>query len=107
MDASDSVKERARPLIFIAHSLGGIVLKKVLILAHERSETYEALLQNVRSTAFMGTPYRGCKTAYWTSYFTNLHAAQFGTNTNSRLLAGISEFGSKARITGRAAGTSN
>ena len=28
---------KARPIVFICHSLGGIVVKKVLILAHERS----------------------------------------------------------------------
>lgn len=34
---SDGAAKDGRPIVFICHSLGGIILKKALILAHERS----------------------------------------------------------------------
>jgi len=53
-----------RPVIFVCHSLGGIVLKKALIIAHERSR-YESILKSVKGIIFMGTPHRGADIAYW------------------------------------------
>ncbi|KAL2441954.1 hypothetical protein ABEF94_017145 [Exophiala dermatitidis] len=37
-------KTKARPLIFVAHSLGGIVVKKALILSHENNRHYGNIL---------------------------------------------------------------
>lgn len=46
---SERLEDRAenRPIIFIAHSLGGIVVKRALILAHERSDQWK----NIRDSA--------------------------------------------------------
>lgn len=77
-------------MIFVAHSLGGIVVKKALIIANERSSLYGLILERVHGIAFMGTPHRGSDLAYWTTYLANiLRVAQFGTATNSRLLADL------------------
>ncbi|EHY58749.1 hypothetical protein HRR83_007474 [Exophiala dermatitidis] len=37
-------KTKARPLIFVAHSLGGMVVKKALILSHENNRHYGDIL---------------------------------------------------------------
>ncbi|KAG0645259.1 hypothetical protein D0Z07_8821 [Hyphodiscus hymeniophilus] len=48
-----------RPLIFLAHSLGGIVLKQALIIAWHRSTLWADLRCSVRHIIFFGTPHHG------------------------------------------------
>ena len=47
-----------RPIIFITHSLGGIVCKQALILAQQDHE-FNALLDSTLGIVFFGTPHRG------------------------------------------------
>ena len=56
-----------RPILFICHSLGGIVFKKAMIIAHERSERYWAISRDTYGVLFMGTPHRGSDMAFWTT----------------------------------------
>jgi hypothetical protein len=65
-------EDKKRPIIFICHSLGGIVLKKALIIAHERSERYSSISKDTFGVMFMGTPHRGSDMAFWTSIFSSL-----------------------------------
>lgn len=58
-----------RPIIFICHSLGGVVFKKAMILARERSDRYESLSRDVCGVMFMGTPHRGSDVAFWSKFF--------------------------------------
>ena len=92
-----------RPIIFICHSLGGIVVKSVndmfqhaslfadqsqaIIYAHNHSSHYKTLLDQVRGIVFIGTPHRGSDVAYWAGFLARaLHALQFSTSTNNSLL---------------------
>ncbi|KAF3103521.1 hypothetical protein TWF102_003707 [Orbilia oligospora] len=50
-----------RPLIMIAHSYGGLVLKKALILASSQSGIRESILGRTSSIIFLGTPHRGAE----------------------------------------------
>ena len=56
-----------RPLIFVAHSLGGLIVKEALRLSWE--EKYHKELQSVYrstlATIFFGTPHRGSEDAAW------------------------------------------
>ena len=52
-------KER-RPIIFIAHSLGGIVLKQALLSAKEDLE-YSDMFQSTKAALFFATPHRGSR----------------------------------------------
>ncbi|KAL2070583.1 hypothetical protein VTL71DRAFT_13609 [Oculimacula yallundae] len=58
-----------RPIIFICHSLGGIVLKKALIIAHEKSDRYSSISRDTFGVMFMGTPHRGSDIAFWGKLF--------------------------------------
>ncbi|KAH6879994.1 hypothetical protein B0T10DRAFT_412368 [Thelonectria olida] len=60
-----------RPLIFVCHSLGGIVAKKALILAHENDHHYRDILASTTGIVFMGTPHQGSDIVNWTSFLTN------------------------------------
>ena len=56
-----------RPFVFICHSLGGIVVKKALILAHERSSDpgLKDILTNTKAIAFLAVPHGGSDSAWW------------------------------------------
>ncbi|PMD32818.1 hypothetical protein L207DRAFT_440216, partial [Hyaloscypha variabilis F] len=57
-----------RPIIFVCHSLGGLVCKDALIASRQRPERH---LQNIfrctRDIAFLGTPHSGADLAEWAS----------------------------------------
>jgi len=59
----------SRPLVFVVHSLGGLVVKTALLHANEsRTQSMTHLSAVVDSTAgilFMGTPHRGSEQAQW------------------------------------------
>jgi hypothetical protein len=53
----------SRPLIFVCHSLGGVVLKQALVMASHRRDNYGTILDSTYGVVFMGTPHRGSRTA--------------------------------------------
>jgi hypothetical protein len=60
-----------RPLIFITHSMGGLMAKQML--RHARTESNNAAHQKigeaVRGIVFIATPHRGSSLANWIEYF--------------------------------------
>ena len=54
------VGQERRPIIFIAHSLGGIVCKQALILAN-RNHLYSNILKSTIGILFFATPHRGAR----------------------------------------------
>jgi hypothetical protein len=55
--------ERVRPLIFVAHSLGGIVVKDALCLSRTERTFLGEIVPATAGVMFMGTPHRGSKVA--------------------------------------------
>lgn len=55
---SRRVANEKRPMIFVAHSLGGIVCKRALIMAKE-NPAYHDIVSNTIGILFFGTPHRG------------------------------------------------
>lgn len=47
-----------RPLIFVAHSLGGLIVKRALILCQDE-DRFKDIQEMTRSVIFMGTPHEG------------------------------------------------
>ncbi|KAK1598445.1 uncharacterized protein LY79DRAFT_506243 [Colletotrichum navitas] len=50
--------QRSRPLFFIAHSVGGLVVKLALLYA-SRTEQYKPFMYNCHGVSFFATPHRG------------------------------------------------
>lgn len=52
----------ARPIIFVVHSMGGLVVKKAYLLGMH-DETYRDVVQSVSAMIFLSTPHRGTNLA--------------------------------------------
>ena len=88
----------SKPTVFICHSLGGIVVKKALIVAHEQdsNQDFKDTLVFTRGIAFLAVPHRGSDIAWWAGFPTKLlRNASIGTSTNVALLSDL-EKGSTA-----------
>src|SRR3569833_1788052 len=72
-----------RSLIFVAHSLGGLVVQKALTLS--RASPLQHIRQVEMNTAallFLGTPHHGAELARWATYAGNLWKLVCQTNTD-------------------------
>ena len=78
-----------RPIVFICHSLGGIIVKKAMVLAHERSTEpdFKDILDNTKAMAFLSVPHKGSDIAWWGNFAANiLNSASMGTSTSRKLI---------------------
>lgn len=60
------------PILFICHSLGGLVLKQLIVLAGQSPSIYDAIRQNILGLVFLATPHRGSDKANLLSVLTRL-----------------------------------
>ncbi|KAF2110706.1 hypothetical protein BDV96DRAFT_667086 [Lophiotrema nucula] len=51
-------QDRIRPLMFVAHSLGGLIVKQALIIANQQHLKYRSFLDTLSGIVFLGTPHR-------------------------------------------------
>jgi alpha-beta hydrolase superfamily lysophospholipase len=61
-----------RPLIFIAHSMGGIVVPKALLHSNESTNDIASLVESACGVIFLGTPHCGSEKADFASIFTSI-----------------------------------
>lgn len=83
---------QGRPLIFVAHSLGGILVKDALDEAkQDSSEPASAdIVASCRAIVFMGTPHLGADAAAWGEVLSNIVGALPGApSTETRVLRGL------------------
>ena len=68
---SDHIGER--PLVFITHSMGGLLIKEVLRTANDSpNPRRKAIVEQTRGVCFIATPHIGSDLAKWASYFKTL-----------------------------------
>lgn len=75
----------SRPLLLVAHSLGGLICKEAILLSRNNPEEHlKAMFHCTKGILFMGTPHRGSWMADWAS----IPAWALGTvkSTNNFLL---------------------
>ncbi|SPO03230.1 uncharacterized protein DNG_05912 [Cephalotrichum gorgonifer] len=86
----DLVADRAccntsRPLILVAHSLGGLVCKKAILLSRDNPEPHlRNVFDSTKGIIFMGTPHKGSWLANWAKMPAS--AISFIKSTNKSLL---------------------
>ncbi|KFY83269.1 hypothetical protein V498_08192, partial [Pseudogymnoascus sp. VKM F-4517 (FW-2822)] len=73
--------EKQRPLLFICHSMGGLILKRALTIVRNRSSGLD-LSKSSAGLVFLATPHRGANAASLGVIGTNLmKALQLGKPT--------------------------
>ena len=89
---TDLANERALPdasqrkIIFVAHSLGGLVCKEAILQSRNNPEKHlRDIFDSVIGIAFMGTPHRGAWMADWSKI--PAHALGLIKSTNKSILA--------------------
>lgn len=73
----------SRPLVFVAHSLGGLVVEEALIESRKQGkyEDSKNLCRSCVAVMFFGTPHRGSPDASWAQMLSNVaRVLQFDTN---------------------------
>ena len=78
-----------RPIVFVCHSLGGIIVKKAMVLAHERRSepAFKDILDNTKAMAFLSVPHKGSDVAWWGNVGANLlRNVSMGMSTSSELI---------------------
>ncbi|SCO78520.1 uncharacterized protein FRV6_02733 [Fusarium oxysporum] len=56
----------SRPLVFVTHSLGGLVCKEAVLLSRNNTEPHlRSIFNCIKGIIFMGTPHRGSWMADW------------------------------------------
>ncbi|KAL8389270.1 hypothetical protein RB599_011058 [Gaeumannomyces hyphopodioides] len=74
-----------RPLIFVAHSLGGLVCKRAMLRSRNNPEPHlRQIFEYTKGIVFMGTPHRGA----WMADWAKIPASALGviTSVNTHLL---------------------
>ncbi|KFY32742.1 hypothetical protein V495_08780 [Pseudogymnoascus sp. VKM F-4514 (FW-929)] len=85
-DERQQHQELNRPLIFICHSLGGVVFKEFLVFIALFDE-YIRIRESVSGVVFMGTPHRGSKAASTAQVLSKIiNAATLGSLLRTDLL---------------------
>jgi len=54
---------RRRPVVFIGHSMGGLVVSKAIVTAESRRDLFPLMFEAITGCLFFGTPFSGTKAA--------------------------------------------
>lgn len=68
----DRQGQSGQRIVFICHSLGGLILKQALLLANELGTQFSTITDNVLGVLFLSTPNKGNQVAYWRHLFSNI-----------------------------------
>lgn len=79
-------QELHRPLIFIAHSLGGIIVKEMLARSSVSNDNGGEVVKSTHAVAFLGTPHRGSPDLAALGEWARSLISAFRMETNSTIL---------------------
>ncbi|KAI5837201.1 ankyrin repeat-containing domain protein [Morchella snyderi] len=84
-------EEMARPIIFIGHSFGGVIISQAIVRAHsDKTNGWKEVFDSTRAIAFFGTPHQGL-------YVDDLKAMVKEGSSRQRLLDALDSGSSKLR----------
>ncbi|OXV07870.1 hypothetical protein Egran_04368 [Elaphomyces granulatus] len=72
-----TLEERSRPIIFVCHSIGGIVLKQAVVIASSDAEGYSHIHDSIIGILFLGTPHQGSEATSYPRVLINIMNAAF------------------------------
>lgn len=74
-----------RPIVFIGHSMGGLVVAKAITIADSRRDKFPVMFEAIAAAIFFGTPFNGAPVASVAAMYAYL-AEKAGTASTSKLL---------------------
>ncbi|KAI1485550.1 hypothetical protein F5X96DRAFT_659519 [Biscogniauxia mediterranea] len=74
-----------RPIVFIGHSMGGLVIAKAITIADSRRDKFPIMFEAIAASVFFGTPFDGAPIASVAAMYKHL-AEKVGSATSSKLL---------------------
>jgi hypothetical protein len=74
-----------RPIVFIGHSMGGLVIAKAVVLMDSLRTTFPKMLEATTGCIFFGSPFRGAQAASVAALFAQV-GEKLGLATTSKLL---------------------
>ena len=81
------------PIVFVAHSLGGIVVKRGLIYSSGKrgphTEHLRSIAVSTHGILFLGTPHFGCDTAKWSFWSDNVTRVTLERGLHGRLMGAL------------------
>ncbi|KAH8588254.1 hypothetical protein B0O99DRAFT_693645 [Bisporella sp. PMI_857] len=98
LDKREIDEEQRRPIIFIAHSLGGIVVKQALLSARIESQ-YSSINESTVGIIFFGTPHTGSEKAAYGKILGSVASAMINKPSSKLLSALQSNSDILARLT--------
>lgn len=75
-DQREDNEDRQRPIVFVGHSLGGIIIKQALRIANNEAR-FSDIARCTKGILFFGTPHRGATAAKWLSLVSGIAATAF------------------------------
>ncbi|KAI2623140.1 hypothetical protein GGR54DRAFT_37967 [Hypoxylon sp. NC1633] len=78
-------RAQRRPIIFIGHSMGGLVIAKAITIADLRRDKFPILFEAIAAAIFFGTPFNGAPVASVAAMYA-FFAEKVGAATSSKLL---------------------
>ena len=89
-----SPEERRRPLVMVAHSLGGLVVKEMLKRAQEAGSTagrsdLDDVFQSTIGVVFFGTPHRGTDPRAFLHHVLSVSAQGLGVKVNKDIVENL------------------
>ena len=79
-----------RPIVFVCHCLGGVIVEKALLTAQLRQSDYPNIFMSAVGCIFLGTPFRGTKSQNKATLLAEM-AETVGLGVNSGLLRVLEE----------------
>ncbi|KAF5025075.1 hypothetical protein F66182_2844 [Fusarium sp. NRRL 66182] len=74
-----------RPITFIGHSMGGLVIAKAICIAATRQDLFPGMFEDIAGSAFFGTPFHGAEAASMACMLSTV-GEKLGQTTASKLL---------------------
>lgn len=91
--ANRRTRQATNPIVFVAHSLGGIVVKRALIYSSGKrgikTEHLRSINVSTYGILFLGTPHFGCDIAKWNSWSDNITCVTLKHGLQGRLIKAL------------------
>jgi triacylglycerol esterase/lipase EstA (alpha/beta hydrolase family) len=78
-----SAEEQRRPILFVCHSMGGLVARQAMIRLNAQQEKFDGIKIGNCGILFLSTPHSGTTQADWNDFLVNLSEMMIGVRSHT------------------------